>query len=132
MGLRTLVMAVVLMAVLAGIGTAGVPGSSIPLIVMVLVSVGIPEEGIGIILGVDRLLDMCRTVLNVTGDIAIAACVDRAEGRVAGAANAAAATPSQSAGLGFDIRAQIVWTLRAMPSISSDTAASRETRTAPL
>ena len=70
---------VVLMAVLAGIGTAGVPGGSIPLVVMVLVSVGIPAEGIGIILGVDRLLDMCRTVLNVTGDIAIAACVDRAE-----------------------------------------------------
>ena len=79
---------VVLMAVLAGIGTAGVPGGSIPLIVMVLVTVGIPAEGIGIILGVDRLLDMCRTVLNVTGDIAIAACVDRAEGRVAGAADA--------------------------------------------
>ncbi len=76
---------VVLMAVLAGIGTAGVPGGSIPLIVMVLVSVGIPAEGIGIILGVDRLLDMCRTVLNVTGDIAIAVCVDRAE-----AGNAAA------------------------------------------
>jgi DAACS family dicarboxylate/amino acid:cation (Na+ or H+) symporter len=70
---------VVLMAVLAGIGTAGVPGGSIPLVVMVLVSVGIPAEGIGIILGVDRLLDMCRTVLNVTGDIAIAACVDRTE-----------------------------------------------------
>jgi len=76
---------VVFMAVLAGIGTAGVPGGSIPLVVMVLVSVGIPAEGIGIILGVDRLLDMCRTVLNVTGDIAIAACVDRAEGRVEGA-----------------------------------------------
>jgi DAACS family dicarboxylate/amino acid:cation (Na+ or H+) symporter len=74
---------VVLMAVLAGIGTAGVPGGSIPLIVMVLVSVGIPAEGIGIILGVDRLLDMSRTVLNVTGDIAIAACVDRTEGRPA-------------------------------------------------
>lgn len=73
---------VVLMAVLAGIGTAGVPGGSLPLVVMVLVSVGIPAEGIGIILGVDRLLDMSRTVLNVTGDIAIAACVDRTEGLV--------------------------------------------------
>jgi DAACS family dicarboxylate/amino acid:cation (Na+ or H+) symporter len=78
---------VVLMAVLAGIGTAGVPGGSLPLVVMVLVSVGIPAEGIGIILGVDRLLDMCRTVLNVTGDITIAACVDRAENRVAALAS---------------------------------------------
>jgi DAACS family dicarboxylate/amino acid:cation (Na+ or H+) symporter len=66
---------VVLMSVLAGIGTAGVPGGSIPLIVVLLQSVGVPAEGIGIILGIDRLLDMCRTVLNVTGDLAIATCV---------------------------------------------------------
>jgi len=66
---------VVLMSVLAGIGTAGVPGGSIPLIVVILQSVGIAPEGIGIILGIDRLLDMCRTVLNVTGDLAVAACV---------------------------------------------------------
>jgi DAACS family dicarboxylate/amino acid:cation (Na+ or H+) symporter len=72
---------VVLMSVLAGIGTAGVPGGSLPLVVMVLVSVGVPAEGIGIILGVDRLLDMCRTVLNVTGDVTIAVCIDRAESR---------------------------------------------------
>ena len=74
---------VVLMAVLAGIGTAGVPGGSIPLIVVLMESVGVPAEGIGIILGVDRILDMCRTVLNVTGDLAVAACVartDRSEG----------------------------------------------------
>jgi len=71
---------VVLMAILAGIGTAGVPGGSLPLIVPVLVTVGIPAEGIGIILGVDRLLDMCRTVLNVTGDIAAAVVVARSEG----------------------------------------------------
>jgi dicarboxylate/amino acid:cation (Na+ or H+) symporter, DAACS family len=70
---------VALLCILAGIGTAGVPGGSLPLVVVVLQSVGIPAEGIGIILGVDRLLDMCRTTLNVTGDIAIAACVDRAE-----------------------------------------------------
>ena len=74
---------VALLAVLAGIGTAGVPGGSLPLVVVVLQSVGIPAEGIGIILGVDRLLDMCRTTLNVTGDIAIAACVDRSERRCA-------------------------------------------------
>ncbi|MBX9789790.1 MAG: dicarboxylate/amino acid:cation symporter [Pirellulales bacterium] len=66
---------VVLMSVLAGVGTAGVPGGSLPLLVIVLRSTGVPAEGIGIILGVDRLLDMSRTVLNVTGDLAIAACV---------------------------------------------------------
>jgi len=71
---------VLLMAVLAGIGTAGVPGGSLPLVGAVLVSVGIPPEGIGIILGVDRLLDMCRTTVNVTGDLAVAAVVDYREG----------------------------------------------------
>lgn len=68
---------VMLMSVLAGIGTAGVPGGSIPMIVVVMQSVGVPAEGIGIILGVDRILDMSRTVLNVTGDLAVAACVAR-------------------------------------------------------
>lgn len=72
---------VVLMSVLAGIGTAGVPGGSLPLVVLVLQSVGVPGEGIGIILGVDRVLDMCRTTLNVTGDIAVAVCVDRTESK---------------------------------------------------
>jgi DAACS family dicarboxylate/amino acid:cation (Na+ or H+) symporter len=71
--------AVVLMAVLAGVGTAGVPGGSIPLIVVVMQSVGVPGAAIGIILGVDRVLDMCRTVVNVTGDLAIAACVAHTE-----------------------------------------------------
>lgn len=72
---------VVMMSVLAGIGTAGVPGGSLPLVVLVLQSVGVPGEAIGIILGVDRLLDMCRTSLNVTGDVLVAACVDRMERR---------------------------------------------------
>lgn len=71
---------VVLMSVLAGIGTAGVPGGSLPLVVLVLQSVGVPAEGIAIILGVDRILDMSRTVLNVTGDITAAAYVARSEG----------------------------------------------------
>jgi DAACS family dicarboxylate/amino acid:cation (Na+ or H+) symporter len=71
---------VVLMSILAGIGTAGVPGGSLPLIVLVLQSVGVPGEGIGVILGVDRFLDMCRTTVNVTGDIACAAYVTRSEG----------------------------------------------------
>jgi DAACS family dicarboxylate/amino acid:cation (Na+ or H+) symporter len=70
---------VVLLAVLAGVGTAGVPGGSLPLVVLVLQTVGVPAQGIGIILGVDRLLDMCRTVVNVTGDITLAACVDASE-----------------------------------------------------
>jgi DAACS family dicarboxylate/amino acid:cation (Na+ or H+) symporter len=71
---------VVMMSVLAGIGTAGVPGGSIPLIIVVMQSVGVPAEGIGIILGVDRILDMSRTVLNVTGDLAVATCVAKMEG----------------------------------------------------
>jgi dicarboxylate/amino acid:cation (Na+ or H+) symporter, DAACS family len=70
---------VVLMSVLAGIGTAGVPGGSIPLIVVVMQSVGIQGEAIGIIIGVDRLLDMCRTVVNVIGDLVIATCVSAGE-----------------------------------------------------
>jgi DAACS family dicarboxylate/amino acid:cation (Na+ or H+) symporter len=70
---------VVLMSVLAGIGTAGVPGGSLPLVALVLQTVGVPVAGIGIILGVDRLLDMCRTTVNVTGDVLVAACVDRME-----------------------------------------------------
>lgn len=73
---------VVLVSVLAGIGTAGVPGGSLPLMVPILQSVGIPGEGIGIILGVDRLLDMSRTVLNVTGDITAAVYVAHSEGRL--------------------------------------------------
>ncbi len=70
---------VVLMSILAGIGTAGVPGGSIPMIVIVLGQVGVPQEGIAIILGVDRILDMCRTTLNVTGDLVLATCVSRSE-----------------------------------------------------
>lgn len=70
---------VMAMSVMAGVGTAGVPGGSLPLIVVVLQSVGIPAEGIGIILGVDRFLDMCRTVLNVTGDLVAATVIDASE-----------------------------------------------------
>jgi len=70
---------VVVMSILAGVGTAGVPGGSLPLIVIVLQTVGIPPEGIGIILGVDRFLDMCRTVVNVVGDLVCATFVARSE-----------------------------------------------------
>jgi DAACS family dicarboxylate/amino acid:cation (Na+ or H+) symporter len=75
---------VVLMAVITAIGTAGIPGGSIPLLMMVLGVVGVPMEGIAIVLGVDRILDMCRTTLNVTGDLVTATVVDRFEGRRAG------------------------------------------------
>ena len=71
---------VVLMSVLAGVGTAGVPGGSLPMVGALLVSVGVPLEGLGIILGLDRLLDMCRTTLNVTGDMVAAAYIARSEG----------------------------------------------------
>jgi len=67
------------MSVIAGIGTAGVPGGSLPLIVIVLQSVGVPAEGIGLVLGVDRFLDMCRTVLNVSGDLVAATVIDATE-----------------------------------------------------
>ena len=70
---------VVFLSILAGVGTAGVPGGSLPLVIMVLQTVGIPAEGIGIILGVDRVLDMSRTVVNVTGDIVLAGWIDTTE-----------------------------------------------------
>ncbi len=71
---------VVMMSVITAIGVAGIPGGSIPLLMMVLGMVGVPMEGIAIILGVDRILDMCRTVLNVTGDLVTATIVQRFEG----------------------------------------------------
>jgi DAACS family dicarboxylate/amino acid:cation (Na+ or H+) symporter len=71
---------VVLLSVLAAVGTAGIPGGSIPLLMMVLGIAGVPMEGIAIILGVDRILDMCRTTLNVTGDLVTATVVSRFEG----------------------------------------------------
>jgi DAACS family dicarboxylate/amino acid:cation (Na+ or H+) symporter len=73
---------VILMTILAGIGTAGVPGGSLPYIAMILTMVGIPGERIALILGVDRILDMCRTVLNVTGDLVVAAYVASSEGKL--------------------------------------------------
>ena len=66
---------VMLVCILGGIGTAGVPAGSLPVVAIILASVGVPPVAIGLILGVDRLLDMCRTMLNVTGDLAIAAMV---------------------------------------------------------
>jgi DAACS family dicarboxylate/amino acid:cation (Na+ or H+) symporter len=70
---------VALMCILAGVGTAGVPGGSLPLVVGVLMTIGVPAEAIAIILGIDRFLDMCRTVLNVAGDLVIATVLSRGE-----------------------------------------------------
>ena len=67
-------------AILGGIGTAGVPSGSIPFIIVMLVTYGINPALIAIILGVDRILDMCRTTLNVAGDITAATYVARSEG----------------------------------------------------
>ncbi len=66
---------VMLICILAGIGTAGVPGGSLPVIALILVGVGVDPAGIGLILGVDRFLDMCRTTLNVVGDLVAAQTV---------------------------------------------------------
>jgi len=71
---------VVYLAILGGIGTAGIPSGSIPFIIGVLVTIGVNPALIAIILGVDRILDMCRTTLNVTGDITAATYVARSEG----------------------------------------------------
>jgi dicarboxylate/amino acid:cation (Na+ or H+) symporter, DAACS family len=67
-------------AILGGIGTAGVPSGSIPFIILMLATYNIPPALIAIILGVDRILDMCRTTLNVAGDITAATYVARSEG----------------------------------------------------
>ena len=74
---------VVLTATLASIGTAGVPGVGLIMLAMVLRQVNLPVEGIGIIIGVDRLLDMVRTAVNVSGDAAVSCIVARSEGQLA-------------------------------------------------
>jgi DAACS family dicarboxylate/amino acid:cation (Na+ or H+) symporter len=75
------------LAVVAGIGTAGVPSASLPFIAIVCAQVGVPAEGLAIVLGVDRLLDMCRTVVNVSGDMVCAVVVNTSESRTAAAGN---------------------------------------------
>jgi Na+/H+-dicarboxylate symporter len=67
---------IILTATLASIGTAGVPGSGMIMLAMVLQSVGLPVEGIALVAGIDRILDMGRTVVNITGDSACAVCVN--------------------------------------------------------
>ncbi len=70
------------MSILAGIGTAGVPSGSIPFIMAICATIGVPPEGVGIILGLDRVLDMCRTVLNVSGDLVAATYIAKSEERL--------------------------------------------------
>jgi DAACS family dicarboxylate/amino acid:cation (Na+ or H+) symporter len=70
---------VMLVCILGGIGTAGVPSGSLPVVALICTMVGVPAEGIGMILGVNHFLDMCRTTVNVTGDLGIAAMVSRGE-----------------------------------------------------
>ena len=73
---------IVLTAVLASIGTAAVPGAGIIMLIIILEAIGVPSAGIALILGVDRILDMMRTVTNVTGDASVAVAVASSEGQI--------------------------------------------------
>jgi Na+/H+-dicarboxylate symporter len=73
---------IVLTATAASIGAAGVPGAGIVMLVIVLEAIQVPTAGIALILGVDRILDMCRTTVNITGDAAVSVAVASSEGRL--------------------------------------------------
>jgi Na+/H+-dicarboxylate symporter len=73
---------VILMSVLASIGTAGVPGVGLIMLSMVFAQVGLPVEGIGLILGVDRLMDMIRTAVNVSGDAVVTLVIANSEDKM--------------------------------------------------
>ena len=73
---------IVLTATLASIGTAGVPGSGMIMLAMVLQSVGLPVEGIAIVAGIDRILNMARVIPNIVGDAAVAVVVAKSEGEL--------------------------------------------------
>ena len=85
---------VVLTATLAALGTVGIPGAGVVMLAMVLRSVGVPLEGIGIIMGVDRFLDMCRTAVNVTGDSVCTMVIAAGEGRLDAQARAHSPAPA--------------------------------------
>ena len=72
-------MLIILTGTLASIGTAGVPGAGLIMLAMVLQSVGLPMEGLALVAGIDRVLDMFRTTLNITGDAAVAVAIDATE-----------------------------------------------------
>ena len=74
------ILTVILTATLASVGTAGVPGVGLIMLSMVLQSVGLPVEGIALIIGIDRILDMCRTVVNITGDAVCTIIIAKSEG----------------------------------------------------
>ena len=76
----TAILTVILTATLASVGTAGVPGVGLIMLSMVLQSVGLPVEGIALIIGIDRILDMCRTVVNITGDAVCTLIIAKSEG----------------------------------------------------
>lgn len=78
----TQLLTVILTATLASVGTAGVPGVGMITLAMVLESVGLPTEGIALIIGVDRILDMCRTAVNVTGDTVVTLIVAKGENEI--------------------------------------------------
>ena len=75
------IVTVIVTATIASIGTAGVPGAGVVMLAMVLQAVGLPVDGIALVLGVDRIFDMGRTVVNITGDSACALCVSNTEGK---------------------------------------------------
>ncbi len=70
---------IILMATLASIGTAGVPSVGLVMLTMVLAQVNLPSEAIGMLLGIDRILDMMRTAVNITGDATVATVVSKSE-----------------------------------------------------
>jgi Na+/H+-dicarboxylate symporter len=73
---------IVLTSTLAAVGSAGVPGAGLIMLIVVLESIGVPAAGIALIMAPDRILDMFRTVVNVTGDVVVAAVVASKEGEV--------------------------------------------------
>lgn len=76
------ILTVILTATLASVGTAGVPGVGLIMLSMVLLQVGLPVEGIALIMGIDRILDMCRTAINITGDAACTVIIAKSEGEL--------------------------------------------------
>jgi dicarboxylate/amino acid:cation (Na+ or H+) symporter, DAACS family len=70
---------VVILSVVTSIGVAGIPSASMPLLMLILATIGVPPESVAIVLGVDRILDMCRTVVNVQGDLAATVIIARSE-----------------------------------------------------
>jgi Na+/H+-dicarboxylate symporter len=73
---------IILTSTLASIGSAGVPGAGLIMLSLVLTSVGLPLEGLAVIAGIDRILDMARTTVNVTGDLMVSVLIAKSEGEL--------------------------------------------------